>query len=108
VRELKNVIERAALLSGPDGITAGSLDLNQVTPSRRSARPQAMPTSMRQDPDIQTLAGAERELIVAALQQTHGNTSESARRLGITRMALRYRMEKYGIRSGDFSSRGGV
>ena len=31
VRELKNVIERAALLSGPNGIHADSLDINPVS-----------------------------------------------------------------------------
>lgn len=106
VRELKNVIERAALLSGPDGIHADSLDLNSVSVGARPApatRGGAAPASRRQDAELQTLAGAERDLIVAALEQTGGNTSEAARRLGITRMALRYRMEKYGVRSGDFS-----
>ncbi len=107
VRELKNVIERASLLSGPEGIHADSLDLvGPVSAHPRAApaaRSQPLPASRRQDPDLQTLAGAERDLIVAALDQTAGNTSEAARRLGITRMALRYRMEKYGIRSGDFS-----
>jgi two-component system response regulator AtoC len=106
VRELKNVIERAALLSGPDGIHADSLDINPIATAgvrpAPASRASPLPTSRRQDPELQTLAGAERDLIVAALEQTTGNTSEAARRLGITRMALRYRMEKYGLRAGDF------
>lgn len=105
VRELKNVIERGALLSGPDGIHADTLDLSSVSagPRRAPARGWTAPVSRRQDSELQTIAGAERDLIVAALEQTGGNTSEAARRIGITRMALRYRMEKYGVLSGDFS-----
>ena len=99
VRELKNVIERSALLSGEDGITADSLDLSAVTAPRLSARRSTPPP----ESGVNTLAGAERSLIETALQETGGNTSEAARRLGITRMALRYRMEKYGIRPADYT-----
>ncbi len=99
VRELKNVIERSALLSGEDGITADSLDLSAVTAPGLSARRSTPPP----ESGVNTLAGAERSLIETALQETGGNTSEAARRLGITRMALRYRMEKYGIRPADYT-----
>ncbi|MEQ8230433.1 MAG: helix-turn-helix domain-containing protein, partial [Gammaproteobacteria bacterium] len=36
-------------------------------------------------------------LIRRALELSADNVSEAARRLGITRMAMRYRMQKYGI-----------
>lgn len=101
VRELKNVIERSALLSGEEGITADSLDLSAVIAARPPARRGAPPPMP--DGGVDTLAGAERTLIEAALQETGGNTSEAARRLGVTRMALRYRMEKYGIRPSDYA-----
>lgn len=45
-----------------------------------------------------TLDIAEKMLIQNALQETHFNVSEAARKLGITRMAMRYRMEKHGIK----------
>jgi len=35
---------------------------------------------------------------VRALEATHGNVSEAARQLGVSRMTLRYRMEKHGLR----------
>jgi DNA-binding NtrC family response regulator len=38
-------------------------------------------------------------MIKDALQRTEGNVSKAARLLGITRMALRYRMQKYNISS---------
>jgi len=39
----------------------------------------------------------ERELIIRALSETHGNQSEAARHLGIGRDALRYKMRKHGL-----------
>jgi DNA-binding NtrC family response regulator len=46
-----------------------------------------------------TLDAAEKQLIENALEETSGNVSEAARRLGITRMVMRYRMKKYGLSS---------
>jgi DNA-binding NtrC family response regulator len=43
------------------------------------------------------LEQAELLLIRKALSDTNGNVSEAARRLGISRMALRYRIQKLGI-----------
>jgi len=40
---------------------------------------------------------AEKMLIESALKFANHNVSEAARQLGITRMAMRYRMEKHGI-----------
>ena len=37
-------------------------------------------------------------LITTALASANNNVSEAARQLGITRMAMRYRMEKHGIK----------
>jgi DNA-binding NtrC family response regulator len=44
------------------------------------------------------LEAAERLLIERALLDTGGNVSEAARRLGVSRMTLRYRMEKYALK----------
>jgi len=44
-----------------------------------------------------TLEAAEYQLIRQALERADGNVSEAARRLGVTRMALRYRMQKHAI-----------
>ena len=46
-----------------------------------------------------TLEAAEKMLSVAALNATQNNVSEAARRLGVSRMTLRYRLEKYGLGS---------
>jgi len=90
VRELRHQISRAVLLSQSSQISAQDL---------------ALPVQLSVDtPLIErggqvTLDSAEKMLIDNALKQTSGNVSEAARKLGITRMAMRYRMEKHGIRS---------
>lgn len=43
------------------------------------------------------LGEMERRLLTEALQRTHGNVTRAAELLGLTRDALRYRMDKYGI-----------
>ena len=58
--------------------------------SRRSRRPADALDGL-------TLEAAERRLITRALHRTGGNVSEAARRLGVSRMALRYRIRKLGI-----------
>ncbi len=46
---------------------------------------------------LPTLAESEQKLLEAALDASGGNVSEAARRLGISRMAMRYRMAKYSL-----------
>ena len=58
----------------PESTTAGPLDLETAT-----------------------LEEVERHLLVKALQESGGNQSEAARKLGITRRTLAYRREKYGL-----------
>ena len=88
VRELKHLVERAAMLSRGE-ISAAALGLQST----------ARPPAPSGDP-LQglTLDAAERLLVVRALEATHGNVSEAARQLGVSRMTLRYRMEKHGLR----------
>lgn len=90
VRELKHLVERAVMLCQGREITAADLGLAGV--------PQ--PTGPTSDDALQalTLEQAERLLIQRTLQVTGGNVSESARRLAVSRMTLRYRMEKYGLK----------
>ncbi len=83
VRELRHVIERAVLLD-----TDGAI--------RESDLPAAGPASESRPPAT-TLAGMERRLMNDALAAARGNVSAAARRLGISRMAMRYRMKKHGL-----------
>jgi DNA-binding NtrC family response regulator len=46
---------------------------------------------------ISQLAEQERHMVEEALRETAGNQSEAARRLGIGRDALRYKMKRYNL-----------
>jgi DNA-binding NtrC family response regulator len=102
VRELRNVIERAVLLTPGAVVAAESMALSQsvAVPQNNSSSPIGDPGNSTES--ASTLDDAERQLIAQALRQAKGNASEAARALGVTRMALRYRIEKHGLRSADF------
>ena len=90
MRELRHQISRAVLLSRGEHITASDLAL----PSQQSVN---LETNLDLSANNITLDSVEKKLIENALKQAGGNISEAARHLGITRMAMRYRMEKHGI-----------
>jgi len=90
VRELQNIMERAcALAEGPVlGVNDIRLDAERAKPSQ---------TAGAFLPDGFTLEQWEDEMIREALQRSHGNKSQAARLLGLSRNALRYRLSKIGI-----------
>ncbi|MES1950271.1 Fis family two component sigma54 specific transcriptional regulator [Salinisphaera sp. S4-8] len=95
VRELRHVIERAVLVHAEDVIEAVHLQLTEAQPTGREPTAAAHAGT-----PVSTLADSERALIVRTLTDTRHNISEAARRLGLSRGALRYRLDKYGL-SGD-------
>jgi len=52
-----------------------------------------------------TIADFERQMIVSALDQTGGNQTKAAMRLGTTKRILSYRVRKYGIDLGKCCKR---
>jgi transcriptional regulator with GAF, ATPase, and Fis domain len=91
VRELKNVVERAVVLC--TGVTIEQKDL---------------PAELREEyPALEIegnkLASLERRLLVEALEKSGWNASEAARKLGITRNTIRYRIQKYDLDGGRIS-----
>jgi len=93
VRELKNIIERIVILNGDIDI----IRLEHLPPEIRqgSAREREDGCPFELPADGVDLESVERGLIAQALERTGGNQSRAARLLGISRYALRYRMEKY-------------
>jgi two-component system response regulator AtoC len=92
VRELRHQISRAVLLSRNETITAHDLALPEQMAGSR------LQSDLLESPTLITLDSAEKMLIQNALQNANHNVSEAARQLGITRMAMRYRMGKHGIK----------
>jgi two-component system NtrC family response regulator len=92
IRELENVIERALVLDR-DGVV-GLDDL----PERIHAQARRFGNVRVELPDDGvSLEGVERDLIAAALEKHGGNQTRAAAYLDITRSALLYRMQKYGL-----------
>jgi DNA-binding NtrC family response regulator len=96
VRELRNLLERAVLLAESDTLDVGDFQ------SLQTPRPAPARTG---DNDIRLPAGGlvlddvERRLVVQALERTKGNQTQAAALLGLHRDQIRYRIEKYGLKS---------
>ena len=84
VRELEHTLERAALMSRGEEIQVADLGL---TPARQQ----------QQNLEEMSIESVESILIRKALQRFHGNVSQAAEALGLSRGALYRRMEKYGL-----------
>ena len=93
VRELGHLIERAAVMSAEDEITAAHLSQCMAKCMNLSA-PAALST------DISTLDEAEKECIAASLASNNWNVSRSARALGIDRRTLQRKIARYGLKKG--------
>lgn len=91
IRELENVLERAAVLCEGHCITA-----NDLPPLTRLSVPTPAFTDESFDLNA-TLASVEKSLIQKALERAKGVKSEAARLLGIKANTLFYKMEKYGL-----------
>jgi len=89
VREMRHQISRAVLMCTQAMISEHDLGLPQMA-------------AVNPNPSIQgeaqvTLDDAEKAMLLNALEQSRHNVSKAARLLGITRMTMRYRMDKHGI-----------
>src|ERR1700736_3356207 len=90
VRELQNIMERAsALAAGP------LLEASDIHIDSRGGKTADFPSSFL--PEGMTLEQWEDEMIRESLRRAHGNKSQAARMLGLSRNALRYRLSKIGI-----------
>jgi len=94
VRELENVLERAATLCTHHMIDAGDMQL----------RPKVAATDITQKAPVapgehlgDALEDIERDAIVRALEQTRYNKTKAAQLLGMSFRSLRYRIKKLGI-----------
>lgn len=90
VRELRHQISRAVLLCQRSAVSAADIPLPNNAPEIiGQANVKSHPTP--------TLDVAEKHMLIAALESSNNNISKAARHLGITRMKMRYRMEKHAI-----------
>jgi DNA-binding NtrC family response regulator len=105
LRELKNLIERAYILGSHKEIEPEDLPLVQTEISANgNGAAHGLSIPFADSFDLTgTLEKAEKELIVRTLASTRGAQAEAARRMGLSRSALAYKLTKYGIRSAEQS-----
>lgn len=102
VRELENIIERCVVLSRdtvirrddlPSELSCASGEVEMLSDAPDYPQDEA---ALSLDDRVHAY---EREIIRTTLQETAGNQSEAARRLGIGERRLRSRMERLGLRN---------
>ncbi|MEO8483252.1 MAG: sigma-54 dependent transcriptional regulator [Acidobacteriota bacterium] len=96
-RELRNVVERAMLASAPD--VDGPLDLTAALSGRHASRDAVRDGVFVLPADGVNLEDVERGLVVQALARTGGNQTKAAALLSIHRDQIRYRIEKFGLKT---------
>jgi len=105
VRELRNVVERCVLLAdGPEfperWLHLGDGGAPSDTPVSETAETVGGRLCLPLDGEM-TLDDMERLILCEALRRNTDNVSLTARVLGTTREKLRYRVQKYGLKTSD-------
>jgi two-component system NtrC family response regulator len=96
IRELENVIQRSLLLrKHPE-----RLAVDDLPDHIRGAISRPLHFLLNVPDEGINLEDVEKELLLYSLRKHRWNQTRSAKFLGITRQALIYRMEKYGLREG--------
>jgi len=94
VRELRNVIERGMILSEGDTLLMEHLPMEILGQASKQGREIE---GIRIPPEGISLERVEEALVKQALKMTNGNQTRAAKLLDISRDALRYRMQKFGM-----------
>ncbi|MDQ2769013.1 MAG: sigma-54 dependent transcriptional regulator [Bacteroidota bacterium] len=92
IRELKNLVERAVLVSGREELGPEDFQANAQPLPARTPEPGELPA-----PGTMTLDELEVHMIRQSLTHYEGNISRVAKALGLSRGALYRRLEKFGI-----------
>ena len=95
IRELRNTVERIILLEKGDTILGKHLDFLMEKEGQADERIEFKPIIPTQGVILDEV---EKQYIIEALKIKKGNKIQAAKMLGISRSALLYRMQKYGIR----------
>lgn len=88
IRELRNAVERAMLLTEADTLAPEPFPM---------AATRQVPQKLELPPDGINLEQLERGLVVQALERSRGNQTRAAALLGLNRDQIRYRIEKFGL-----------
>ncbi len=103
VRELRNVIERMVVLSDSSLITTSDLPGEIRSTVVRPVETCHSVDIVSETEYPSTLNEMEKRVLVDALDSCGGNISAAARKLGITRNTMRYRLKKYQLENGAYA-----
>ncbi|MDR2503510.1 MAG: sigma 54-interacting transcriptional regulator [Deltaproteobacteria bacterium] len=92
IRELENVIERAVILSGTDGV----IDIQHL-PAWMQGQGREITEAPPEGKLEDAVNALEKRLIIDALEACGGNMSRTAAQLGLTERMMGLRMKKYGL-----------
>jgi two-component system NtrC family response regulator len=94
VRELENIIERAVVLTRDDVIGRADIPLSMQRLEGEESEQGSLTAAVE---------GIERRMIREALDRSNGVQTRAAELLGISERALRYKLNKYGLRDNESS-----
>jgi DNA-binding NtrC family response regulator len=102
VRELRNAIERAAVLAAGPEITATDFALDGE-PVVAGSDPLVLPGVPFRDAKRHTVESFERAYLVKALRDHGGNVSRTAEAIGMVRQSLQQKIRELDLRSEDWN-----
>jgi predicted CXXCH cytochrome family protein len=100
VRELRNVLERMMILDELEFHPVAAAQPAHIARAQAAAEAPAKEegASVTLPPEGLRLEDVEKDLVVQALKRSGGNQQKAAQSLGLSRDALRRRMEKFGLK----------
>jgi two-component system, NtrC family, response regulator AtoC len=98
VRELRNMLEQIVLMAQGNAITADEILFPRFAPADDAPPVTTAFASLPVNKEL-NLEGMERQYLVTALEQSGWNVTQAAKMLGLSRDTLRYRMEKFNLKS---------
>lgn len=99
IRELSNVIERAVVMNSGPIIFSEDLPPQIRQPVCNAGEAKTTPVGERNLKE--EIKRVEKRIIMEVLEQQEGNRTRTALMLGISRRALMYKLQEYGIDPAD-------
>ncbi|MGG3471274.1 sigma-54 dependent transcriptional regulator [Neobacillus pocheonensis] len=93
VRELQNAVERAVVLCNGEDLSIQDFPREIQESMQSQPIPTLVPDKSKTLPE--QLEEIERQIIIHAIEENHGQISSAARELGVSRQRLLYKMNKY-------------
>ena len=103
VRELRNAIEQAAVLSSGSEIEVADLRLEQRETGRNGHHPATGADVPFRDAKRHAVESFEKDYLIRALREHGGNISRTAEAIGMVRQSLQQKIRELDLRSEDWS-----